>query len=187
MPTAEDSTAPRDHARAFGSSDAFFEALSSCEFAANAGCPYGRPRTRAASLDDVLAAAAEYRPDVAGRLEICKELCEAAAAVEPGRRPQDVFQLLYCPALTPAEVPRALQYADRLGRIEQDQRRRSGHSIPEGVRPLVGTVLIAVAELIDVGELERFPMLRLAAEAVLDGHIPGDIERATESDTLQVH
>jgi hypothetical protein len=107
--------------------------------------------------------------------------------VERGRRPQDVFQLLYCPALTPAEVPRALQYADRLGRVEQDQRRRSGHSIPEGARPLVGAVLITVAELIDVAELDRFPMLRLAAEAVLDGHVPGDIERGAEGDTLQVY
>ncbi len=187
MATAEAAGAGEDHAGAFLSVEAFFTALGSCDFMANAGSPCARARTRPVSLDEIDALDTCLILDYLPGLEMHKELWRAAQVVCRSFRRPGLVGLVLGMGGHIGEARLDWRYRQRLVRILHAWQRRTGKRAPADVKGVLGEVLPAVAALIHVGALDQFPMLRFAAEVVLDGHVPGDIEPSPDGDTLQVY
>jgi hypothetical protein len=168
---------------AFGSSDALFAALESCSFMANAGRPYARAHTRAVSLDEVKGVAGAYLLSTSPAVAIDETLSDAwrvcATSGVRSRFVRAVRRVFAAFAMR--------RHQRRAGWILRPWHLRTHDGGLRDVGAFVQDCFATAALLVEKGELTRFPMLRLAAEVVLDGHVPGDIERGPEGDTLQVY
>jgi hypothetical protein len=173
--------------RAFHDPRDLFTELSSCKFMANAGRPYDRAGTRPVPLDDVRKVADAYTCDYLGSPGIRRHLAAANQACRDKAVRHHFVRSLVSALVFGSYNPVVRRHRRQAWRVMRAWGLRSGERPLRYVNWLVVDLFSTVAALIETGQLDRFPMLRLAAEAVLDGHVPGEIERSPGGDTLQVH